>query len=63
MTRDEYLQIVDMYNDFLAQVELMRLELGLGIGKLEEQAELSEDEEEYLGWMQDVAEGMSYIWE
>ena len=35
MTRDEYLQIVDMYNDFLAQVELMRLELGLGIGKLE----------------------------
>lgn len=63
MTRDEYLQIVDMYNDFLAQVELMRLELGLGIGKLKEQADLSEDEEEYLGWMQDVAEGMSYIWE
>ncbi len=61
MTREEYKELVSKYNDFLREAEAMQLELGKAIATLEQQAELSEDEAEYLGWMQDISNALGQL--
>lgn len=61
MTRKEYKELVSKYNDFLREAEAMQLELGKAIATLEQQAELSEDEAEYLGWMQDISNALGQL--
>ena len=61
MTREEYKELVSKYNDFLREAEAMQLELEKAIAILEQQAELSEDEAEYLGWMQDISNALGQL--
>lgn len=61
MTREEYKELVSKYNDFLCQAEMMQLELGEAIATLEQQAELSDDETEYLNWMLDINNALGQL--
>ena len=61
MTREEYMNIVGKYQDFLCYAERMDLVLGRGICELEDTPDLSEDETEYLAWLQEVSEGLGHI--
>ena len=61
MTREEYKELVSKYNDFLCEAEAMQLELGEAIATLEQQAELSDDETEYLNWMLDISNALGQL--
>lgn len=61
MTRDEYMSVVGKYRDFLREVEKMDLVLERAICELEDEPDLSEDEAEYLAWLEEVSEGLGHI--
>ena len=61
MTREEYMNLVGKYNKLQREADLIQSEICWAIVNLEDKAELSDDEAEYLEWLREVSSGLDHI--